>query len=298
MRYMLFLICLSTLNIRADARINTHALQVNVTLEKSMRASACQGYDENFITLAEMIYGKGFLSQGGEESVREMIAGSDLNGLNVLDIGSGLGGPALYLAKTSSAKITAIEPQKWMVEKAEEHLKEVKGDLLGSVEFIHMEMASNLMNFASNTFDVVISKEALLHIPVSAKREFLTEIQRVLKPGGTLIILDWMHSSSKYSENTKKMMGLNKIAYNLTSPKRYKKTLLSTGFSTVTIEDMTKKNAFLSQENINTIKFLQPQITKKYGSKAYEDSLQVQSWQKDAFERRELLIGLIKAIKY
>ncbi len=196
-------------------------IEIKNNLEEKTKQAASQGYDETFVALVEMIYGKGFLSQGGPESVQKMIDGLNLDGKKILDIGSGLGGPALHVAKQTRANVTGLEPQKWMVEIANRNLNEMEEHLQGTVNFLHMTTTSNLHQFPDNSFDFIMSKEALLHIPHEAKKGFFTEIYRILKPSGQIVILDWMHSTPNYSTKTEEMMELDEVAYNLISPPEY-----------------------------------------------------------------------------
>ena len=47
------------------------------------------------------------------------------------------------------------------------------------------------MPFDENSFDIVVSSLFFHHLNSSAKLATLTEIRRILKPDGTLIIADW-----------------------------------------------------------------------------------------------------------
>ncbi len=266
-------------------------------LEKLTKDAASQGYHIEFIELVEMVYGKGFLSQGGEESVKRMVQNSDLNGKKVLDIGSGLGGPALYLAKHYTAQITGLEPQGWMVERANENRSAVLNSLKGSLNFVHMTTASSLQPFDSNSFDVVMSKEALLHIPKEAKLSFFNEIYRVLKPDGQIIIMDWMNTSQNYSEQTKKMMEMDAVAYNLINRDEYLEILKKSGFKDITIEDTTRDQAAISEQNVATITSLKETISQKFGPEVFEDALLSWSLQRDAFKSGELQTAIIRAKK-
>ena len=56
-------------------------------------------YPEDFTSRLQAIWGDGFLSPGGPEEIAEIVAGLDLDGKTVLDIGFGIGGPAAILAR-------------------------------------------------------------------------------------------------------------------------------------------------------------------------------------------------------
>jgi phosphoethanolamine N-methyltransferase len=220
-----------------------------------------QGYDRDFIELVELVYGKGFLSQGGEESIKKMDDGLELNGLKILDIGSGLGGPSLWLAKHYRTEIIGLEPQGWMVEIARNYLKEA-GKLKSSLDFVEMPTPTNLRLFDDASFDVIVSKECLLHIPHELKPDFYLEIHRVLKPNGRIIIMDWMHASTHYSENTIKMMELDGFAYNLITADEYVQILEKAGFYEIELKDTTSENVRLSQQNMDTIASLRKKFAK------------------------------------
>ncbi|MDN3507781.1 MAG: methyltransferase domain-containing protein [Simkaniaceae bacterium] len=257
--------------------------------------AATRGYEVEFIDLVEWVYGKGFLSQGGAESVEELVAPFDLDGKKVLDIGSGLGGPAITLAKNHHIDVIGIEPQTALVEKAQEYLEET--DLQGSVEFIVIEDPSNLKIFEDSSFDYIISKEVILHIPTDMKEAYFKEIFRVLKPGGEIAILDWTHKSSNYSDDTKKMIELDGVAYNLITPIEYLSTLSKAGFSKISLEDTTQKHIELTNLNLSTIESLREKITTRYDDETYNFCMQSWTLQKNAFATRELATGIFRARK-
>ena len=266
-------------------------------LETMTREAASQGYDKNFIELVEMIYGEGFLSQGGAQSVKNMIGDLDLNDSWVLDIGSGLGGPSIYLAKHFNAHIVGLDPQDWMIERANSNLDIEKEQLKGFVDFIFMKSSSHLQQFSDASFDVVFSKEALLHIPREVKPQFFSEIYRVLKPGGSIIIMDWMCTATHYSENTKKMMELDAVAYNLITYEDYHQILQDAGFTEIIWENTTMESCRLSQQNVNTILLLESKIKTKYDADIFHESLSSWQWQRDAFRSEELMTGVFRAKK-
>jgi hypothetical protein len=61
-------------------------------------------YAKDFTDALQFMWGEGFLSPGGPEEVAEMVAGIDLGGRRILDIGSGLGGVDILLAHAHGAR--------------------------------------------------------------------------------------------------------------------------------------------------------------------------------------------------
>lgn len=284
-------VCLSCMAVETLPANDTHCMQI------AAQESACQGYDQEFIELIEMIYGNGFLSQGSQQSVEKMVCDLDLEGAHILDIGSGLGAPALYLAEHYNTNVVGAEPQEWMVERANANLKDVQDKLKGSASFVVLEDPSNLRLFSDAFFDVIFSKEALLHVPLVLKEGFFREIYRVLKPGGSIVILDWLHSSPNYSLSTRKMMEMDGVAFHLITPDEYLTALDNAGFDGITMENTSMEHAGFSLENIRTIEALSAEIQSKFGKDIYEYCIESWSYQKEAFQSGEIITAIFKAIK-
>lgn len=263
----------------------------NSTIEPS------QEYDRDFIDLVEMIYGEGFLSQGGTESIDEMFRGINLDKLKILDLGSGLGAPDLYLAQHYNVDITGIDPQNIMIKEANKNLENIKKNLKGTVSFLLMEDPSNLNQFSDCSFDLIISKESILHVPLEIKEAYFNEIYRVLKPQGQIVILDWMHDAPNYSENTKRMMEMDGLVFALQTPNDYQNQLKKVGFKNIQFEDVTLQHAKISEVNIETIMSLEEKLKERFGDEIFNYSLQSWTFQRDAFLSHELIVGLFRALK-
>ncbi len=63
-----------------------------------MQESKSAGYEIDYMPLMELVWGKGFIAPGGEGNVDRIVAGVDLKGKRVLELGSGAGGGTLVLA--------------------------------------------------------------------------------------------------------------------------------------------------------------------------------------------------------
>jgi SAM-dependent methyltransferase len=99
----------------------------------------------------------------------------------VLDIGSGLGGPARYIAATHGAKVTGIDLTPEFVATART-LSERCG-LSGQVAF--QEGDALAMPFASGTFNAALCLYVAMNI--ENKTKLAAEMFRVLQPGGRLV---------------------------------------------------------------------------------------------------------------
>ena len=76
-------------------------------------------YEEAHFVGMEIIWGKGFMSPGGDEEVASVIDGVEVLGKKILDLGCGVGGPAVALVTNHMAgQVVAIDVQREQVERA------------------------------------------------------------------------------------------------------------------------------------------------------------------------------------
>jgi ubiquinone/menaquinone biosynthesis C-methylase UbiE len=121
----------------------------------------------------------------GREATAELAARARLEpGLRVLDVGSGLGGSARYLAAEHGCSVTGIDLTAEYVE-----LAHALAGLVGLDEAVTFRQGSALaLPFAEAMFDVAWTEHAQMNI--ADKRKFYGEIARVLAPGGRLVFHD------------------------------------------------------------------------------------------------------------
>ncbi|NEO84537.1 MAG: methyltransferase domain-containing protein [Spirulina sp. SIO3F2] len=124
--------------------------------------------------------------------IEELLRWADLEQAeHILDVGCGIGGSTLYLARKYHCLATGITLSPIQAGRAKERAFEA--DLAGRVQF---QVADALaMPFADESFDVVWSLESGEHMP--DKRQFLAECYRVLKPGGLMILATWCHRATE-----------------------------------------------------------------------------------------------------
>jgi cyclopropane fatty-acyl-phospholipid synthase-like methyltransferase len=108
----------------------------------------------------------------------------------VLDIGSGIGGPARHVAQKFNASVTAIDPLDRY-----NQLHQTINQLCRLEDHIHVAQtdatADDLTTLpgAGEGFDAIYAMLSFLH--VADKTALLNNCQRLLKPGGQLYIEDW-----------------------------------------------------------------------------------------------------------
>jgi len=103
----------------------------------------------------------------------------------VLDIGSGSGGPALFLARTVGCQVTGLD-----INSSSAHAANKWAHSLGMDALVHFQHgdASQRLPFEDHTFTTVIGIDSMNHVP--GRLQVLKEWARVLRPGGRLLFTD------------------------------------------------------------------------------------------------------------
>jgi len=196
-----------------------------------------QEYDAAFVELLESVWGEGFLSPGGAEEVARLVADADLQGVSLLDIGCGAGGIDLALVRNHGAGyVTGLDVEDTVLARARELITSARlADRIGLVK-----VAPGPLPFPPGSFDVVFSKDSLVHI--SDKHTLMSEVFRVLKPGGRFIASDWLigHDGPP-SEQMRSYIEAEGLDFGMASPARYLQAMRAAGFVEVSA---TSRNAW------------------------------------------------------
>lgn len=126
---------------------------------------------------------------GGLEMTKELAAQMELRqGLRMLDIGSGIGGPARYFAVEYQCRVTGIDLTEEFVQVATSLTRRTKLDHL--VEFLRASALD--LRLDAETFD----RAYMIHVGmnIADKAGVFREVRRVLKPGGIFVIFDVLRS--------------------------------------------------------------------------------------------------------
>ncbi len=115
---------------------------------------------------------------------RELANSIHLNGLKVLDVGCGLGGPCRMLADEYNCQTTGIDLSNEYIRTANKLSELVH--LNHSTTFVQGNATE--LPFADSSFDVVWTQHVQMNIP--NKKKFYSEISRVLKREGYFLYYD------------------------------------------------------------------------------------------------------------
>jgi sarcosine/dimethylglycine N-methyltransferase len=149
-----------------------------------------------------------------------------VDGLHVLDIGSGYGGSARALAGTFGCKVDCLNLSRVQNERNRELCR--AAGLADRIQVIHGSFEA--IPGGAQRYDVVWSQDAILHS--GARERVLAEVARVLRPGGQFIFTDPMQTDDCPPEALQPV--LDRIHLDsLASPAFYRKTLAALGFEEV-----------------------------------------------------------------
>jgi ubiquinone/menaquinone biosynthesis C-methylase UbiE len=106
-------------------------------------------------------------------------------GSQVLDVGCGVGGPGVRIARLTGARVTGISVSQEQITRANTLAK--SAELTERVVF----QQANAMEipFPAQSFDAAIALESIIHMPDRGR--VLTQICRTLRPGGRLVLTDF-----------------------------------------------------------------------------------------------------------
>jgi ubiquinone/menaquinone biosynthesis C-methylase UbiE len=210
-------------------------------------------YGDIHMRFLELLWGDGYLSPGGPEEVERVLANVDLTGKRALDLGCGSGGITLFLARHYDlAAITGFDVELPVIEQARRRAR--KAGLDDKVSFV--QAAPGRLPFADASFDLVFSKDAMVHIP--DKDAIFADIFRVLKPGGLFAASDWLiNHDNEPSDEMKAYLTAEGLSFGMASPKRYKKAMEGAGFADVSTES---RNGWYRQEAARELKRLQTEL--------------------------------------
>lgn len=213
-----------------------------------MSADSINLYDNvygDFASSAELAvrreaYGED-LGQSSWLTAREWLEFADqlgvVQGAHVLEVGSGSGGPAVYLAAARGCRVTGVDINEHGVRNAR-----ALADARGVSDRVRFEVADagRPLPFADDSFDAIISNDAMCHI--ANRPAALREWHRVLRPGRRALFTDAMVLTGVVSHEelaTRSSIGF----YLFLPPGANEGMLRDAGFAVVAVQDVTANPA-------------------------------------------------------
>ena len=122
----------------------------------------------------------------------------------VLDVGCGTGSLALLAQERVGAngRVVGVDPGPRQIERAQAKARRANAPAEFRTGVIEK------LDFPDDSFDVVCSTLMMHHLPDDVKRQGLSEIARVLRPGGRLVVVDFKRGEG---EGDRKNVGAGRV---------------------------------------------------------------------------------------
>lgn len=182
----------------------------------------------------------------------------------VLDVCSGLGGPARFLAWRLGCRVVGVELNHGRAAGAWRLTKRV--GLAHRVAIVEADAVA--LPLAASGFDAAISQEAFLH--VHDKAGVLRECRRVLRAGGRLAFTDWI-AHPRLDDGERRRLQKWMTATTLQSLHGYRELLGRAGFAAVTAEDLTDAWRPILRARLETYRALRRDTVARLGETWYRE---------------------------
>jgi len=192
-------------------------------------------YSRKGILRYEAIFGRTFVSVGGEVTTKDFVSQLDLKpGMKVLDIGCGTGGSAFFMARHYGVDVHGVDLASNMIAIAQDYRSEMEPAVKHRVQFYIEDAIA--MEYPENFYDVVYSRDTILHI--KGKEALFRKFLSTLKPGGKLMISDYCRGDQEHSQRFKDYVASRD--YKLYTVKEYGNIIEKAGFKNVVAMDKTQ----------------------------------------------------------
>jgi phosphoethanolamine N-methyltransferase len=202
-------------------------------------------YTKSEIAKYEAIYGRNFISPGGERTSAEFIARLGLErGMRVLDVGCGIGGCAFQMAAEYGADVDGIDISRNMIEIGRERCAQEGLD--GHVRLLHGDI---LEMEPGARYHAVHGRDVFLHI--HDKDRLFSCVRRLLLPEGLMAFTDYCRGEGPSDGEFDAYV--EQRHYCLHTLAEYERLLRKAGFVEVRAEDRTRQFVEIHRREIEDL---------------------------------------------
>lgn len=181
---------------------------------------------------------------------------------HVLDVCSGMGGPARYLAHKLGCRVTGLDLTESRVSAA---IRLTRLTRLNRLVDFRLGDAMD-MPFDDARFDVVIGQEAWAHVPDKAR--LIRECARVVKPEGTIAFTDILRTDRLSTAETSRLV--REMAFpTLETPAGYRALLEDNGCEVVEHDDLGDLWAEILQQRLQMYRSLKEDSVRDFGEEHF-----------------------------
>ena len=234
-----------------------------ISAQQILSAVAARGVAREHIT-EEVLQHHDQDHYGGTAAVDRLMAEAVVTADDeVLDVCSGMGGPARYLAWKTGCRVTGLDLTTSRVQGATE-LTAIAG-LSDRVRFVEGNALD--MPFEPASFTLAIGQEAYAHIP--NKPQLVRECARVLRPGGRWVFSDILRRQALPEDDARRLfdgMRFSEIA----SVEDYSSWMADNGLRVVRVLDLSEEWTRILRERHAMYRSLEAQTIERLGREHYE----------------------------
>ena len=250
----------------------------NETLKDDIRTN----YNAVGVAIIQRMFGEGYLSPRGEDATDQLIElGKPDRGTVLLDVGSGLGGPALRLAEKVGCSVTGLDLVESYVQTAS-----ATSERRGLTELVRFQQGDATdLPFDDNAFTMIWGQDAWCHVPDRAP--LFKECARVLAPGGRIVFADWLLTGPEDDfYRTTLLPELCCPSYETLVG--YKGFLEDNGFVDIQADDVSEHYASHYRQAIVRIEEARDWITERYSARVYDIVVEKNGYATVAFDKGQL----------
>lgn len=182
----------------------------------------------------------------------------------VLDVCSGMGGPARYLAHRVGCQVVGLDLTRSRLESAQRLTK-----LAGLEHRVQFQWGNALeMPFDSASFDVVMAQEAWCHVPDKAR--LIGECARVLRSGGVVAFTDILRTDRLDAQEAARL-GVEMVFNDLASLASYQALLRAAGFTVLEAEDLGAQWTDILVKRLAMYRSLRATTERKFGEQRHQE---------------------------
>jgi ubiquinone/menaquinone biosynthesis C-methylase UbiE len=220
----------------------------------------------------EDLYGHDQDHYGGIEATRRLANACGVKaGERLLDVCSGMGGPARLIAHEWDCQVTGIDLNPNRTPSAARLTAMVGLD--GTVRFVRGD--ATRLPFAEGAFDRAIAQEAFLHI--AAKAALFAECYRALRPGGCLAFTDWI-ALDALGEDERRSLAEGIAFRAVHTVEDYRAFVAGAGFDPVDVKDLSEHWRDILRARLEMYRSMEADTVAQFGAarhRAYIEGYEV-----------------------
>ena len=175
------------------------------------------------------------LNYGGAEGAARSVIDLCVNSSNIiLDVGSGLGGPARCVSAVSGATVVGVELQPDLTELGNKLSSRCGDDVRDKVSIECGNFLNEAISLGANeSFDAAMSWLVILHIPLEEREKLFQRMHKLLKSGSKVYIEDFYKKGAVFTDREKTLLLVEVYVpgADLPSREQYISTVTAAGFS-------------------------------------------------------------------